>query len=75
MKVTCMLIYAVVGNWRLKYVITQNHAACVILTHHAASVRDLANIGRGLLQTGQEGATVVVGVDLGPWRLIRAAAY
>ena len=22
----------------------QNHAACVILTHHAASVRDLANI-------------------------------
>ena len=35
-----------IENWRLKYVITQNHAACVILTHHAASVRDLANIAR-----------------------------
>ena len=33
-----------IQNWRLKYVITQNHADCVILTHHAASVRDLANI-------------------------------
>ena len=33
-----------IENWRLKYVITQNHAACEILTHHAASVRDLANI-------------------------------
>ena len=30
---------------------------------------------RGLLQRGQEDATVSVGVDLGPWRLIRAAAY
>ena len=28
----------------LQYVVTQHHAACVILTHHAASVRDWANV-------------------------------
>ena len=27
--------YIAIRTGRLKYVITQNHAACVILTHHA----------------------------------------
>ena len=31
----------------LKFLIDSRPALCVILTHHAASVRDLANIARG----------------------------
>ena len=49
-----------IENWRLKYVITQNHAACVILTHHAASMRDLANIAIIALRARSETSEMAV---------------